>query len=236
MSFKSKTGGLRSINTASISLPAVQLNQTSPQKKQKPPSAGCFHERDMQPTEFRLFYDRGDLPISLEHRASENGIKWKIEPEQLDYHHYLPIFFEGLRELVEPYALLAKQGIYDMLEKGNKKILPVIPQLILPLKRALNTRNHDVIAKTLLVIQKLVKSYSAIGESLVPYYRQILPMFNLFKQSNFNIGDHIEYGQRKKTNLGDLIQETLELLERNGGRDAFINIKYMIPTYESCMQ
>lgn len=50
-----------------------------------------------------------------------------------------------------------------------------------------------------------------------------------------NIGDKIDYGQRKGDNLGDLIQETLELFEKHGGEDAYINIKYMIPTYESCM-
>lgn len=31
------------------------------------------------------------------------------------------------------------------------------------------------------------------------------------------------------------MQETLEVLEKHGGEDAYINIKYMIPTYESCM-
>lgn len=50
-----------------------------------------------------------------------------------------------------------------------------------------------------------------------------------------NLGDQIDYGQRKKENVGDLIQETLELLETHGGEDAFINIKWMIPTYESCV-
>ena len=49
------------------------------------------------------------------------------------------------------------------------------------------------------------------------------------------MGDKIEYNQRKRLNLGDLISETLELLEQTGGEDAFINIKYMIPTYESCV-
>jgi len=61
-----------------------------------------------------------------------------------------------------------------------------------------------------------------IGEAMVPYYRQILPMFNLYKNSNKNIGDKIEYNQRKRSNLGDLIQETLELLEQTGGE---VNIK-----------
>ena len=85
------------------------------------------------------------------------------------------------------------------------------------------------------VIQKLVLSGDMIGEALVPYYRQILPIFNIFRNNNKNIGDKIEYDQRKRMNLGDLIMETLELLEQTGGEDAFINIKYMIPTYESCV-
>ena len=41
------------------------------------------------------------------------------------------------------------------------------------------------------------------------------------------------YGQQKRNDLGDLIEETLSLFEKHGGEDAFVNIKYMIPTYES---
>ena len=42
------------------------------------------------------------------------------------------------------------------------------------------------------------------------------------------------YEVADETNLGDLIREVLELMETYGGEDAFINIKYMVPTYESC--
>ena len=49
-----------------------------------------------------------------------------------------------------------------------------------------------------------------------------------------NSGDGIDYSQQKRENIGDLIQETLEAFEMHGGEDAFINIKYMVPTYESC--
>ena len=122
-----------------------------------------------------------------------------------------------------------------MLERGGSKILPVIPQLIIPIKTALNTRDPDVLQVTFKVLQKLVISGEMIGEALVPYYRQILPVFNLYRSKNANLGDKIEYNQRKKMNLGELIQETLELFEQTGGEDAFINIKYMIPTYESCV-
>lgn len=49
-----------------------------------------------------------------------------------------------------------------------------------------------------------------------------------------NCGDEIDYSQKNNLNLGDLIDETLQILEIHGGEDAFINIKYMVPTYESC--
>jgi hypothetical protein len=50
-----------------------------------------------------------------------------------------------------------------------------------------------------------------------------------------NLGDGIYYSQQKRENIGDLIQETLEKFELTGGEDAFINIKYMVPTYESVL-
>jgi len=198
-----------------------------------PPRAGAFAKRTIAPTEFRRFYERGDLPIAIAHRPTGNKLDWKVDVEKLDYHHYLPIFFDGLREVDDPYRFLAVQGCYDLLTKGGPKILPTIPQLIIPIKTALSTRDPDVVATVLKVLQQLVVSGDLIGEALVPYYRQILPVFNLFKQRNLNTGDQIDYSQRKRGNLGDLIGETLQLLEIHGGEDAFINIKYMIPTYES---
>ena len=51
--------------------------------------------------------------------------------------------------------------------------------------------------------------------------------------NNENLGDGIDYSQRKRMNLGMLIIETLEQLEIHGGEDAFINIKYLVPTYQS---
>merc|ERR1712228_594893 len=113
-------------------------------------------------------------------------------------------------------------GTYDMLEKGGPKILPVVPQLIIPIKTALNTRDPELMTTMMKVLIELVKRGDMIGEALVPYYRQILPVFNIFKNDNQNIGDSMEYAQRKRTNLGDLISETLELFEVHGGEDAFI--------------
>jgi hypothetical protein len=135
---------------------------------------------------------------------------------------------------------VSEQGVLDMLEAGAHKVLPVIPQLIMPLKTALNTRDKLVMSRVLIVIQCLVNcdlkisgGSGLIGQALVPYYRQLLPILNIFVNDNTNIGDTIDYSQRKRQNLGELIIQTLEQLEIHGGEDAFINIKYLVPTYQS---
>lgn len=190
-------------------------------------------------TEFRFYYERGDLPVQVFHKGKDK-IQWKVDIDKLDFHHYLPIFFSGLREVEYPYSMLSLVGTMELITHGRSKILPVIPQLIIPVTQALNTRDPEVIVKVLKVLQILVEqkdpsSDNLIGQALVPYYRQILPVLNIFKNDNTNSGDGIEYGQRRKSCLGDQINSTLESLESSGGDDAFINIKYLIPTYESCM-
>ena len=78
---------------------------------------------------------------------------------------------------------------------------------------ALNTRDIEIVCITLKILQQLVVCSDTIGEALVPYYRQILPVLNLMKTKNDNMGDKIDYSQRKGRNLGDLIQTTLEMFE-----------------------
>lgn len=115
---------------------ATSLNKPKERPAPQKPKAGAFNQRTIPSSEFRRFYDRGDLPIAIEH-GPQNKIYWKVEIQQLDYHHYLPIFFEGIREKQDPYRFLAVQGVFDMLEKGGAKVLPVIPQLIIPIKSKL---------------------------------------------------------------------------------------------------
>lgn len=212
------------------------------ESKSAPPKAGAFAKRGNPPnTELRRFYERGDLPCVIDQRGVRNKLAWKVEIEKLDFHHYLPLFFDGLREQEDPYRFIAKEGVYDMLDRGGPKILPVLPQLIIPIKNALNTRREDVLVLTLKVLQKLVtadidlEGGALIGQALVPYYRQILPILNIFKNKNKNLGDMFDYGQQKDENVGDLINNLLNLMERYGGDDAFINLKYLVPTYESCI-
>ena len=89
-----------------------------------------------------------------------------------------------------------KQGVYDIIQVGWKRILPCIPQLIIPVKTALNTRNKTVIVKVLKVLQRLVVcdaegGVPLIGHSLVPYYRQLLPVLNIFIRQNGDIFESV---------------------------------------------
>ena len=79
------------------------------------PKAGAVKKRLVVPSNFRRFYDRGDLPITVQH-GLYNKVHWKVPVNQLEYHHYLPIFFEGIREKEDPYRFLAVQGVFDLLD------------------------------------------------------------------------------------------------------------------------
>ncbi|XP_021693783.1 parkin coregulated gene protein homolog [Aedes aegypti] len=185
---------------------------------------------------FRKFFLRGDIPISRYYGpgASQRFIKWHVPPEQLDFQRYLPLFFDGLCETTFPYREFSRNGIRDMIAVAKERqLLCCLPMLILPAKRALNTKDPDVIIATLRALQQLVQAGPWIGSALVPYYRQLLPIPNLFRACNVNIGDQIDFQGGNR--VGDVIDETLRMLELHGGPDAYLNIKYMVPTYESCV-
>jgi Parkin co-regulated protein len=139
-----------------------------------------FEEHNVNSSLFRTLLLRGDIPCQRSYcREDQNKggtyLMWKISPQDLDYCHYLPIFFDGyavqtkkfshsnkfqflfirLCEPKFPYNVIACYAIHDMLNAGGDKVLPVIPQLIIPIKNALNTRNRAVIASTLRIIQHL---------------------------------------------------------------------------------
>lgn len=118
---------------------------------EKPPKAGAFNPRRIPVSDFRLHYDRGDLPILIEHERGTK-IKWKDPTfEKFNYQLYLPIFVDGVREKTDPYRFLAIQGTFDLLDHVKDNVVKVIPQLILPLKAALNTRDVEIIAVALKV-------------------------------------------------------------------------------------
>jgi len=54
------------------------LNKAVERPKPLAPKAGAIARRQIVPSEFRRFYDRGDLPIQIQH-GLPNKIQWKID-------------------------------------------------------------------------------------------------------------------------------------------------------------
>jgi Parkin co-regulated protein len=83
-----------------------------------------------------------------------------------------------LLQVEDPFRFLAIQGTLDMIVAAPEKVLPVIPQLILPMKTALNTRTPDIICPVLKILQQMMLLNPTIGQALVPYYRCVFVLVN----------------------------------------------------------
>eukprot|EP01068_Selenidium_serpulae_P012357 Selendium_serpulae@DN5805_c0_g1_i10.p1 len=192
-------------------------------------------KRKIPTTRFREYYDKNQLPVRVFHGGNGgNRVKWIVDIRELDYSKFLPLFVDGLREKDNPYRLLAVQGTHDLLESGGEKVLAVLPTLIPPIRTALNTRDEEILVTVMKMIQQMLLCHEAIGLALVAFYRQILPVFNIFKDCHRKCNDDWSYTSRLRQCLGETIDETLAAMEQAGGDPAFISIKYSIPTYESC--
>ena len=71
-------------------------------------------------------------------------------------------------------------------------------------------------------MQALVTCSDTIGEALVPYYRQILPVMNLMKTKNNNLNG---LGGGKKINVSKRVITLEEIAQHNTEEDAWIGFR-----------
>jgi len=100
----------------------------------------------------------------------------------------------------------AAAGIEDMLyaSRGSpERIKPVVPMLVRPLRNAFAKYDKEVVLWCLKAIQQLVTCNEGVGEVFMPYCKQFLAPLALFLDQTKNIGDSIDYGQRKRDDVGE---------------------------------
>ncbi len=106
--------------------------------KPAPPRSGAFAKRIVKSSRMREVYDKGDLGVVLDHGSGGSRIRFTMCPEneihKINYNHYLPLFFDGIKEKEEPYRTFAIEGACKLLELGKSKVFHAIPQLIIPIK------------------------------------------------------------------------------------------------------
>jgi hypothetical protein len=154
---------------------------------------------------------------------------WTENITSLDLHHIIPIFFSGLAETSDPYQFSATEGLFQLLETCTvEKFLPVVPELVQSIKDCLNTKKPQVITSVLRAIQQMVAVGPGIVKELSKGYNKFLPVFNILR---------VKRGKGSTgTAIANLVDETLEVLEMGGGKNAFRVLRKMIPNYTSCMQ
>lgn len=185
------------------------------------------------PTDFQKYYARGDFPVSVSFNGAIRKLKWLVDPTAIDLGRYLPLFLLGLTETQEPFVFLGEETSLQSIANNGDKLADILPDLVLPIKAALDSSNPTVVVRGLRVLQAMLRVNKKLAEALVPFYKNLLPAFNRSVHRNLHLSDQTEFSQQKRTNVSDLMIETLGLLEAHGGPDAFANIKYMVPIYES---
>ena len=173
-------------------------------------------------------YARGELPCTIEHSTSGLYLSWACPLDNLDYEYYLPLFFDGLQCKEHPVSFVARQGVEDLLlaSKGHPEwVIPCIANLATPIRNALAKYDPYVTLGVLKAMQQLLRCNVGIGEALLPFVKMFLIPVAKFIDMNKNIGDAMDYGQRKQDDVGAAVRATLELLEESCGPTALAVIK-----------
>lgn len=145
----------------------------------------------------------------------------------------LPLFFGGLCEMAHPFRFLAVRGCEELLVAAKGRALLVLPELMPPLRRALQSKDRTVVATGLLMLQCLVNTVPGSGTALVQHYPRLLPSLRLYSRLPPSARDGHDYGQRVRgpRNLAAIVDETLQVLRRAGGPHAAAAIARVVPTF-----
>jgi hypothetical protein len=157
---------------------------------------------------------------------------------------------EGVRELEPAYHLLAVQGATDLIQHLSSPpdpfaLLPVLPQLVGPLKVALSTRQPIVVAASLKLLQQLASRGPRAARALLPGLPSLLPLVALWVGADLRVAPgaggargsakdgETEWSQARRINLGTLTEELLETVADACGPEGARVIRSYVPTFST---
>ncbi|CAJ0586765.1 unnamed protein product, partial [Mesorhabditis spiculigera] len=225
--------GLANFRRSSFSArPLKTDNKVAPTRKN---GLNAMSENDQWPL-FRHYFSTGALPVKIDHNSvgPPTKLKWTYTQRELSeemLRMLLPKFALGLPLLDQPYRFVAERGFGDLLDacKSSRPVIASLPQIVRAIRAALYSFDNHKKREMLKALIKL-SMIQGVGPALVPFYRQLLPPLRVV--------NHISAADRNKISIDrDLerdIEVTLNELEKSGGPNAYINIKYVLPMYESC--
>jgi hypothetical protein len=165
-----------------------------------PGKAGAYKRTSLPDTLFPVRHARNELPCSIEHVSFGLQLTWVCPLNMLDYDTYLPMFVEGLCCPHHPFDFMARQACHELLEEAQgspDRIIPTLPKVMPLLRTALTTKHPEIVSAGLQVFREMALSSPEVGLALVPYYRLLLGVLNLFVTKRLNLGDDFDYSQNK---------------------------------------
>lgn len=211
------SAGKRGEGDIKVTAGGAKLKADRPSDRLNPKTVDHFSAASKSQSAFASLYTNGGVPCRLVHGSVKHKLAWDTPLEQLPFDPVLPTLTEGLRETVHPYTLVSAMGFKEMMqmEGAGDKAAPLLHKIVPPLRAALIHSNNEVFERSL---DSLTDLSNAVGPALNPHLKNLL--IALSKRM-----------MDKK--YRDKVTDTLQLLEKNGGREVLPVIKSKIPTYSS---
>jgi hypothetical protein len=231
----STSGGSRSPSPWDRDLPSNR-RAGSPSS---PKRSGSPTHRRRKPNAFRAAFDAGKLPLTVERFGPTQSLEWTKDPTDVDLSYLLPLLIEGVALQKEPYFFAASEGLMEILEacgggdgRQGSRLASLVPDLVPPIRAALNRRDERTSFVILRALQSLVVADPRVLPQLQKHYRAILPSFNILRTKSQWFDGPNPHG---KTSMPNAVQETLEIMEMHGDEGGFREISRFVPSYKSCL-
>ncbi|OWZ13659.1 hypothetical protein PHMEG_00012975 [Phytophthora megakarya] len=166
---------------------------------------------------FSSAYDAGFIPCRINHGGIRSSLQWTRDPNTISFDPLLITCVEGFLETEHPFVFLSRTTFRELLklEDARDKTLPILAQLIVPLRTALMTKDDDTFLMALEATRLLSDLVEGEMNVYLPKLTQQIHRKLLTKQ------------------LRTDVENTLAILESNGGKEALAIIRSKIPTYVS---
>lgn len=127
---------------------------------------------------FLRAFTSGRIPCRLVHGSVRNRLAWNTSIDDLDYNPVLVLLAEGLRETAHPLPFISRQGFAELLGNVNArpKVVPLVSQLINPIKLALSSSDDDVFEGALNALTQLS---TVVGSELDKHLKTYLSIVSL---------------------------------------------------------
>uniref|UniRef100_A0A0K0EGG3 Parkin coregulated gene protein homolog n=1 Tax=Strongyloides stercoralis TaxID=6248 RepID=A0A0K0EGG3_STRER len=186
---------------------------------------------------FKNAYLDRHLPLQIVDGVGKKTILWNILLEEANVSTIKKLFqlvASGLPSFEFPYEIIALEAFDSLLSLPSIEhiLIQVLTEVVLAIRKALDYGNDEKKIKILNIIIKMTK-IRHIGTCLVPYYKQLLGPLRQPYSKIFLSNERMRRKNDLTYHLSHYIHKTLVALEESGGKNALVNICYLIPHYQS---